>query len=312
MPPRPQPMSASPRDAYAKLLRDHGVTAELASFEAPPKINPATSLVDAQRQAFQALDKGVKLAPANYMWLAMLSTLRGPSLDGVDLYVGEVPDASFDARCMRVGGGFLILLHKGLALFLYRISCLFVGAWRLRVGNTVVEPCFDARTVRTLFTDNLEALVHDQHVYPVSLQSDLQLEWAVRLTEMLESFCVAHELGHVLARNSTFGTSQDEEFAADILGYDLYRSTLPKYIQHDPEAEAQVRALHLAAPHMFFHLGTLLTLSGSPPGDAHPPDSERSQRLRLREHEDPGIVSMAEGLLDAFVRATIPDRPVFR
>ncbi len=91
---------------------------------------------------------------------------------------------------------------------------------------------------------------------------------------------------------------------------------MPDFIEHEcaDHKDLIIRSLHAAAPHMFFHLGTLLELF-APPNlqyeDTHPPASERSKRLWHSQQEnqtETNTIQLTSEVLTAFSKVTTPNR----
>tara|TARA_Y100000780_G_scaffold230318_1_gene252161 strand:- start:1309 stop:2265 length:957 start_codon:yes stop_codon:yes gene_type:complete len=302
----------TPREEYAKLIRkEFGLSVNVADLERPPNFQLEQGVLYAEALAFEMLATGQRYPLNNFLWHRMLESLRGNHFEGIDLYVGEVLRSSFNAAYLPTKTGYLVLLHRGLGLFLYRTAVLFIGACSFRFGGDRAGPVFEQGYARTEFTNHLEAIFTDQHLNPLPLQSIPHLRIALALTEMLESWVLAHELGHIIGHRESVMTPHEAEFSADAYGFELYRTTLPNYLQHECEHHLDyiIRSIHVAAPHMFFHLGRLLELFHPQElKDTHPPANERSGCLWGKNTEDGVTTEHAERLLSAFVKFTEPNR----
>lgn len=90
------------------------------------------------------------------------------------------------------------------------------------------------------------------------------------LTELLELFVIAHELGHVFLhqQNKNVG-GKEEEFNADEWGYNIYKHLEKSYENDVPELIRKV--LFYCAPHFLFYI--FMQLEGA----------FKAQGIRLRD-----------------------------
>ncbi len=218
------------KNEYLTIVRrEFGVSAEAVSDEpCHPSWRGFTSLLQVERH-FR--DPGTRHPPSvkiwNGYWQLLLRDARealAPEMGVQDahIYIGEVLHADFNAHVEHYGDGrFLILINRGLELFIYRLCIVLVASMRLRFApggqqSAVIEPTVSMPRARAIVYENLEKLYDARHEMPMRQLTEGAALMSANYTYALLEFVIAHELGHIVqVLGPGTAADQDEEFVAD-------------------------------------------------------------------------------------------------
>lgn len=192
--------------------------------------------------------------------------------------VAELPDPSFNAFCIKTGGGYLVIFNRGLSLFLARSTKLLLGCTRLVYLSETSEPTIGSKLASDSLKTEIELLMLKKyHFKPLPLDSKLHVLLYPILIYFLECWVCAHELGHC-ALSTAKASSIQAEFDADSLGYTLYKKIINPFYP-DTQGDPLIGAFSFAAPHLFFCLSEACE-KYKPHSNSHPPAAQRSEMLR--------------------------------
>jgi hypothetical protein len=163
--------------------------------------------------------------------------------DTLDLAVGELESASFNASAIPVPGAesaYVIALNKGLSLLVYEVARTVAGTYNVPMGSESSEPVdllTQERAARVLF-EKLNCYLHLGIPYGDECEvSQQQIIIASMVTTMAERFAYLHEISHIIlghlsgaplvalegdwsdARHTTHESEQEHE--ADILAWNM-------------------------------------------------------------------------------------------
>ncbi|MDQ0391423.1 hypothetical protein [Labrys monachus] len=298
---------------YLALLRKrYGVGPDAVSDAPPLEIWPELGGIaePAEIPAVIASQSASSPRLLNHYWNLLLGHLMeevDPAFAArVAIFIGEVPDSRFNALTTGGGGRHLILVQRGLELFLYRMAFVIVGSMRWRFDDpdgsrTVVEPDIDMAAAIAEMRANLALLRAGRHRMPIALSSPAMLRIAPFLAYAMQQFVIAHEIGHIAqavwrrhppqsAREQAMpARARDlpwpawrEEAVCDMFAADLCEKLVVRNAPRFGLEGRLARRLLAEAPHVVFLFMQVLEHAGSAPGrgyPSHPPAAMRSTIL---------------------------------
>ena len=246
----------------------------------------------------------------NHYWNVLLGHLMevvDPAFAAnVAVFIGEVPDGRFNAMTTGSGRRHLVLVQRGLELFLYRMAFIVVASMRWRLGEpgegeVVVEPQIDMASAAAEVRANLALLGTGRHRMPPEFPPGPARRFAPFLAYAMQQFVIAHELGHIvqaLWRRQPAKTEREstmiaraarlpvpawrEEAICDMFAADLCERLVPASAARFELPEALVRRFVVEAPHIVFLFMQALEAAALLRGrgaSTHPPVTERSSIL---------------------------------
>ncbi|MFN3623502.1 MAG: hypothetical protein ACK4TP_05500 [Hyphomicrobium sp.] len=252
------------------------------------------------------------------------------------IYIGEVPDPRFNAKIMTVfkSGefqGYLLLVNRGLEMFLYRVACILVGAMKLKFEGSTPEPSskttdfapeFDVSDAKARIQRNIELLARYQHEMPAALGPQHAMV-AATYAYAMQQYVVGHELGHVLCdmnrqHLTNVTTDREEEFFADEMAGIFCHELIDCLTQQGTPSKLAERAMFEAPFIIFPILGAvddLMPKHTNRPRLTHPPPSERTEQhlARLqRSNIDDFYVELARQRIEQMREFTTAEAPPVR
>lgn len=263
----------------------------ILEYEATNIEVPATnSITLTEAFAFSKLGIKTRKVLPNFLWSDLLNKLLSevPNKDVIEqceIFIGQVPDHRINASIEKISSTkFIILINSGLMLFLFRMARVFIATCRFSDTEFgVFEPEVSIGNAKELTKKNIQDIVAGTHNYPIQLSYPVTIKTSSFLTECLELFVIAHELGHLFHNLTSKNTdSITEEFSADKIGYDIYKAVYKSFVAEIPEHILQ--PLFYSAPHFLFYMFSSIEqecLSKNIKlADTHPPAASRSLGLR--------------------------------
>lgn len=271
------------------------------------------SMEEAEKKGFELLLTGEKIPINNWLWQkiynGIVSSCPEYNLTKKDIYIGEVPYVDFTSSCkIYHSSQAVILLNLGLQLFLYRSAVLFIGNCSFRL-DTYHPAIFKVDDSREYFRQNVRAMAKNEHLYPLRLGSNIHAKFAIILTHLMETFVLAHELGHLLINEAKYSSSVDIEYEADNKALEIYLKTIP----NDPDighnfkhGDQNILMLCFSAPFFFFILTSAVELSRkSVASNSHPDPRCRLENLfKLLEKKHPDKILLVKSAVEAFLKVS--------
>ncbi len=301
---------------YLKILkRCYKVLPEAVSNEPSPNLPKFASLLEVQDYTLKWVhdpDPAISETIYNGYWRLLLGDLlealpRQTGLHDATIFIGEVPDPIFNAEVRDFGRDrYLILIQRGLELFLYRMSLAIIGSIRLRIGlpgahQIVQEPEIDMDTARSIVSRNIEALFHEKHAMPIILKSETALALSCNYAYAMQQFIIAHEIGHImqsvrpyldasgdlkkapLSTKSYLKHPWNKEIVADFLAANICNGLITTVTSKGYMAQDIAEDVLFEAPYIIFSLLEALdkfaASNGIKPWETHPPADLRKSKL---------------------------------
>lgn len=298
------------RRRYLRLMRwSYCVPESAISDELGPDLGTTqySGLADLEQQMSDAtLRRQGQVRFYNGYWRLLLrqaieAVPRATRLHETVIYIGEVPDPRFNAKMMPVfrGGqfrGYLVLVNRGLEMFLYRVAGILVGAMKLkfegstpRSRTTDFAPEFDVSDVKARIQRQIQLLARYEHEMPAALGPHHEMV-AATYAYAMQQYVVGHELGHVLCDMNrkqfpTVMTDREEEFFADEMAGIFCHELIDCLMQQGTPSKLAQRAMFEAPFIIFPMLGAvdeLMPKHTKRPRLTHPPPIERAEQYLLR------------------------------
>jgi hypothetical protein len=215
--------------------------------------------------------------------------------------VGEVHQPEYNSEvALAENGGALVFISTGLMAFTYKISRLL--ATRMVAvdssGISIESPQVDFNNLcgiaATMFAWLDKTGIAFGPDFPISGR---QLVMAHTMATHAEWFVFCHEIGHVLLGHleNTAETrlvdgiellkrNQEEEFEADIKGFDVLQSAIAT--EHTSSGEEAHRGMAWVGALLFLCVDAMFNnYAQKKPSTTHPPSSDRIKRLRINIRE---------------------------
>jgi hypothetical protein len=282
------------REQYESLLQTE-YNIDPGTYESSPEDLPSfPSLTEAVTYAFDELEKGTgSRQMPNYLWRNLLAKLlsnlpNDSKLKECNIFIGQVPDYSFNAHVIPYSkSDYLILINSGLMLFIFRIASIFLAVHRFReTGGETREAQIDLPTAQKLMGENIRKILFSDHELPIKLKEPHTIKTAHMLTQFIESFVIAHELGHISEGHLHEPLKVEHEFEADVKGYSFYRLLGEKLTADFEDIPLAISdKVFYTAPHLMFFISSViehhLTSAGVTLLPTHPPSYDRMMHLGI-------------------------------
>lgn len=261
----------------------------------------------------------------NFYWRKLLNQLLASApprshIHEVTVYVGEVHNPKFNAEMIPYRKQrFLILVNKGLRLFLFRFARILIASTQIRLGERVFEPEISPVMANRLALHEIYLFLHNDHEPFLPHTSEIHAKMSSLYTYAMEQFVLAHEIGHILNSdnlssskaerqlteerilNTQLSSEWKEELLADVSAAPFCHNLIDILASDEAVPPELSAPIFLVAPFIIFRLmqavEEIARARKIPGWETHPPATLRKTNL-LIELNTEGLSEHNQSLIE--------------